>query len=164
MPSASVTLPGSPVIYYGSELDLPGGDDPANRAPMRWELATEQNKMLALHRKLLKIRAGEPALRIGDFRRLHSDKAFAFLRKTLSAKETIVVAANPGDQPIEEFLQLRDGKLQDVTRMVDLLGSSVAPTIYGGSIEIRLQPHQVVVLKPDVSPMPKGYDRYDRMP
>lgn len=158
------TLPGSPVIYYGSELDLPGGDDPANRAPMRWEQATESNKMLALHRQLVKLRRGHPALRIGDFRRLHSDKCFGFLRKTLSAKETVVVVANPTDQPVEEFLQLRDGKLQDVTKMVDLLGSSVAPTIYGGSIEVTLQPHQVVVLKPDVTPMPKGYDRYDRMP
>jgi cyclomaltodextrinase len=40
------TLPGSPNLYYGSELDMPGGDDPEMRAPMRWDLATPDNAAL----------------------------------------------------------------------------------------------------------------------
>ena len=38
-----------------------------NRAPMRWDLVGEGNQTLALHRKLLKIRREQPALRIGEF-------------------------------------------------------------------------------------------------
>ena len=37
------TLPGSPNLYYGSELGMEGGGDPANRAPMRWDLLTPDN-------------------------------------------------------------------------------------------------------------------------
>jgi glycosidase len=40
------TLPGSPNLYYGSELDMTGGDDPEMRAPMRWDLATPDNPAL----------------------------------------------------------------------------------------------------------------------
>jgi cyclomaltodextrinase len=32
------TLPGSPNLYYGSEVGMTGGDDPEMRAPMRWDL------------------------------------------------------------------------------------------------------------------------------
>ncbi len=32
------TLPGAPVIYYGEELAMTGGEDPANRAPMKWDV------------------------------------------------------------------------------------------------------------------------------
>ena len=31
------TLPGSPNLYYGSELGMIGGNDPEMRAPMRWD-------------------------------------------------------------------------------------------------------------------------------
>jgi len=30
------TLPGAPVIYYGTEIGMDGGGDPENRGPMRW--------------------------------------------------------------------------------------------------------------------------------
>ncbi len=158
------TLPGSVCLYYGSEVGMEGGEDPENRAPMRWDLVQEGNPLLQLHRKLLKLRQEQPALRIGDFRRLHSQKLFAFLRRTVSAKETLVILANPTDQPVREFVQLREGKLQDVTPMRDLLGSKVAPTVFGGFIDVEVPAHSTVVLQPDTSTYPKGYKRYDRLP
>jgi cyclomaltodextrinase / maltogenic alpha-amylase / neopullulanase len=158
------TLPGTVCLYYGSEVGMEGGDDPANRAPMRWDRVTPENAVLQLHRQLLKLRREQPALRYGDFRRLHSQKAFAFLRKTLSAKETLIVVANPTDQPIKEYLQLRDSKLQDVTPLRDLLGSKQTSTVLAGAMEVTLQPHEVVVFQPNTAPYPKGYDRYDRLP
>lgn len=158
------TLPGSVCLYYGSELDMVGGDDPEMRAPMRWDLVNDKNRMLALHRKLLQIRKAQPALRIGDFRRLHSQKLFAFLRRTVSAPGTLVVLANPTDTPVREYLQLRDSKLQDVTPMRDLLGSSVSPVVLSGCIDVEVPAHQTVILAPDVADYPKGYNRYDRLP
>lgn len=158
------TLPGSVCLYYGSELGMTGGDDPEMRAPMRWDLVGEGNQTLALHRKLLKIRREQPALRIGDFRRLHSQKLFAFLRRTVSAPETLIVLANPSDAPVREYLQVRDSKMQDVTPTHDLLGSSVAPVILSGCIDVEIPAHQTVILQPDVADYPKGYNRYDRLP
>ena len=158
------TLPGSVCLYYGSELGMMGGDDPEMRAPMRWDLVNEKNTMLKLHRKLLKIRHQQPALRIGDFRRLHSQKLFAFLRRTVSAPETLVVLANPTDASVREYLQLRDSKLQDVTPLRDLLGSSVAPVVLSGCIDVEIPAHKTVILAPDTADYPKGYNRYDRLP
>lgn len=158
------SLPGSVLLYYGSEVDMAGGDDPQNRAPMDWKRVQANPPLLQFHRKLLKLRHSEPALRWGDYRKLHTRELLAFVRKTLSPRETIVVVCNPTDHPVEEFLQLRDGKLQDVTLMVDLLGSTEKPMVLAGCIEVKLAPHQVMWLKPQIQPYPKGYDRYDRMP
>ena len=36
------TLPGSPNLYYGSELDMSGAGDPEMRAPMRWDLVRDE--------------------------------------------------------------------------------------------------------------------------
>ena len=161
------TLPGTVCLYYGGELGMSGGEDPENRAPMRWDLATPDNPTLSFYRRLLKLRHGEPALRWGDFRRLHSEKLFAFLRRSLSAKETVVVIANPSDKPVTEFLQLRESKLQDVTPLRNILATDPSKesfVVFAGGIDVTIPAHEVFVLKPDVSPYPKGYDRYDRLP
>lgn len=158
------TLPGSVCLYYGSELGMTGGEEPESRAPMRWDLATENNQVLALHRQLIRLRQEQPALRIGDFRRMHSQRLFAFLRRTVSAPETLVVLANPTDQPVREYLQLPDSKLQDVTVLKDLLGSKVAPMVLSGCIDVEIPAHQTVILAPDTADYPKGYNRYDRLP
>ena len=156
------TLPGSVCLYYGSELGMDGGEDPEQRAPMRWDLVDDRNPMLQLHRMLLGIRKKEPALRYGDFRKLHSEKLFAFLRRTLSARETIVVLANPTNRPVTEFLQVRESKFHDVTPLKNLLGNETF-TVFAGTIEATLAPHEVMILKPRTDAYPGGYDRYDRV-
>ena len=159
------TLPGSVNLYYGSELGMDGGDDPENRAPMRWDLVTNENPTLSLHRKLLQIRRTQPALRYGDFRRLHTTQALGFLRKTLSAKETVIVLANAEDAPAVEFLQLPDSKLQDLTPLRDLLGSPVDSRVRAGTLQITVPPQTVLILTPVTTPNREGgYDRYDRLP
>lgn len=157
------TLPGSVCLYYGSELGMHGGPDPENRAPMRWDLVTTDNAVLKLHRRLLRLRREAPALRHGDYRILHSERLFAFLRRTVSARETVVVIANPSPHEITEFLQIRDSKIQDVTPLKDAL-SGRAWTVYAGGVEVTVPPHEVLVLQPDCSPSALGYHRYDRLP
>lgn len=157
------TLPGTVCLYYGSELGMEGGLDPENRAPMRWDLVQPENALLELHRRLLRTRREEPALRWGDYRRLHSERLFAFLRRTISARETVVVLANVHDHDLTEFLQIRDSKIQDVTPMVDVL-TGRGWTVYGGMLEVTVPARDVLVLKPDCSPSAKGYHRYDRLP
>ncbi len=158
------TLPGSPCIYYGSELGMTGGDDPTNRAPMAWDRTGSDNAVLALHRQLLKLRKAQPALRYGDFRRLRSERTFAFLRRTTAARETLIVLANPGPSSVKDFVQVREGKLQDLTPMRDLLGSPVKGLVQAGWLDVELPAHSVVVLAPETGDYPKGYNRYDRLP
>lgn len=76
------TLPGAPNIYYGSELGMTGGDDPANRGPMRWDLASDGNPEFVWMTKLITLRKQHRALRIGNFRLIDSDRLLAFERYT----------------------------------------------------------------------------------
>lgn len=157
------TLPGSPNLYYGSELGMTGGADPEMRAPMRWDLVDAKNPTLALHRRLIALRRAEPALRHGDFRRLDAARCFAFTRRTVRPAETVIVIANPLDAPAREFLPLRESKIQAETPLVDL-ATGERFTVYTGSVELDIPARSVRVLKPDCSPLPGGYDRYDRLP
>ena len=158
-----LTLPGSPCLYYGSELGMTGGGDPEQRAPMRWDLATPANETLAYHRKLLALRRAEPALRYGDFRGLHARQLFAFLRRTAGVRDTVVVLANPAAAPVTEVVQLRESKFQDDSTLRDVFTGQPVQVL-GGMLEVTVPAHQALVLKMDTRPYPHGYERYDRMP
>ncbi len=156
------TLPGAVCLYYGSELGMAGGEDPEQRAPMRWDLVSPDNEMLALHRRLLKLRRAEPALRYGDFRRLHSENLFAFLRRTTSVRETVVVLANPTNRTVKELIQLRESKFQDVTPLRDQLTKRTF-TVFSGTVDVEVPARSVLILKADTADYPHGYNRYDRI-
>ncbi len=134
--------------------------DPAFNS--RWDLATPANATLAFHRRLPALRKAEPALRNGDFRRLHSTSLFAFLRRTNSVRQTVVVLANPTDRPVTEVVQLRESKFQDYSDLKDAFTGRKLKVL-GGMVEAALAPHETLVLKMDTSSYPKGYNRYDRL-
>jgi glycosidase len=65
-----MTMPGSACIYYGTEISLPGGDDPDNRRPMPWDRieAGEYEDALADTRAIIALRKTWPQLRRGEIR------------------------------------------------------------------------------------------------
>ncbi len=156
------TLPGSMCLYYGSELGMDGGDDPEQRAPMRWDLTTADNATLEFQKAVLKMRNARPALRHGDFRRLHSERLFAFLRRTNAARQTVVVVANPTDGEVTEQLQLRESKFQDWSDLRDVFtGQRIK--VQAGMIEVTVPPRGWEVLEIEAADYPGGYNRYDRL-
>ena len=56
------TLPGAPAVYYGEEIGMEGGEDPQNRATMKWNLVDkidnykEEKEIYNLYKKLINIR------------------------------------------------------------------------------------------------------------
>lgn len=76
-----MTVPGLPVIYYGDELGMPGGDDPDCRRPMAWDKAAG-NVTLAWYKCLTGLRRGLPALREGAWRShlVGEDGLYAYIR------------------------------------------------------------------------------------
>jgi cyclomaltodextrinase / maltogenic alpha-amylase / neopullulanase len=155
------TLPGTVCLYYGSEVGMDGGEDPECRAPMRWDLVHEENPHLQMHRQLIALRRQEPALRWGDFRRLAALGCLAFQRRTERVADTVVVIANPGPTPVQEFIQLRDSRIHDASIMRDLLSSRTV-RVRTGFLELEVPAHDVLVLKVDTRPTAKGYSAYDR--
>ena len=88
----NMTIPGIPVIYYGDEFGMPGGNDPDSRRQMKFndlsplELATKEKAS-----KLIKIRKDNLALIYGTFTTLQvDDKTYVYLRKYFD-KVTIIL-------------------------------------------------------------------------
>jgi cyclomaltodextrinase len=105
-----MTYPGAPSIYYGDEIGMVGGHDPANRGAFPWhkndlwdtELLHEFQRLIALRRQ-------RPALRRGSFQFLWAaDNVVAFARQFRN--ETIFVVINAGrhterlDLPLENLV------------------------------------------------------------
>ena len=75
------TLPGAPCLYYGDEIGLLGGNDPANRGAFPWDEARWDIGLRETVRALLRLRAAEPGLRDVSVRTVGAEgSAVAFER------------------------------------------------------------------------------------
>ncbi len=155
------TLPGSPVIYYGSELGMKGEGDPSNRAPMRWDLANGSNADLAWIKKLVGIRKRKPALRYGDFRAIASDSLLAFSRVTDRVRDTVVVVANSSNETVKESLSTRVGKFMSWGNLRDELTGQRVECV-NGIATIEAKPRSIMLLTPITSGQ-GGWSPYDRV-
>lgn len=125
-----MTFPGAPVIYYGTEAGMWGGDDPDNRMPMVWEdLKFEPQSKdprnrprkpdpvgfdRALHdfvAAAARLRNSQPALREGTFTAIgsHDDnRVLAFARESQDGR--LVVLFNRSEKPQTFAFALRVGE------------------------------------------------------
>ena len=156
------TLPGSPCLYYGSEVGMTGGEDPEMRAPMRWDLVSAAHPTLAWTRQLVALRRAHRALRIGDFRPVTAQRLLAFERHTDRAADTVIVVANPGAAEVTETVMPANAKLMDTQALVDQLGGWPRQRVRTGLLDITLPPGGFMVLTPELSPG-GGYSAYKRV-
>ena len=155
------TLPGSPVVYYGTELGIEGTGDPANRAPMPWDKVTKDNVELKLTKELIALRKKHVALRVGDFTTLRSDRLFAYLRTTENLRDTVMVVINPTDQAINEVFPSRLGRLLSWGEMEDVNTKERFRSITG-IMRISVPAKSVRILTPVTAPV-DGYSAYERV-
>ncbi len=94
-----MTYTGAPSVYYGDEIGMAGGHDPANRGAFPWHKTdTWDTDLLHEFQRLIALRRARPALRRGSFRFLHAhDEVIAYARQL--GDETVVVAINAGRGP-----------------------------------------------------------------
>ncbi|HAF71510.1 MAG: hypothetical protein XD60_0339 [Acetothermia bacterium 64_32] len=91
------TYPGAPLIYYGDENGMEGGDDPDCRRPMIWEEAAWNQEIREGVRRLVRLRHKIEALRRGVFKMGYAeDRIFSFYR--LGRGESVFVVLN--DTPV----------------------------------------------------------------
>ncbi|HRF49190.1 MAG TPA: glycoside hydrolase family 13 protein [Anaerolineales bacterium] len=160
------TLPGAPNIYYGSEVGMTGGDDPANRGPMRWDWVRADNPELAWLTRLITLRREHRALRIGNFRPVESDRLLAFERYTDRALETLIILMNPTNAAVTDRIMIANADLMDDTPLVDVLGAADAPpigTVGAAFMTVAVPPQTAMILKPRERQL-GGYSRYKNVP
>ena len=159
------TLPGSPNVYYGSEVGMTGGGDPENRGPMRWDQVQPDQAELVWMKRLIALQQGHRALRVGDYRRIEAERLFAFERHTDKALDTRIVLANPGNTPVTEKIMVANAALMDDTPLVNLLADDPRQTVTTmgpGLITVTVPAQSVMVLQPVERDL-GGYSRYKRV-
>jgi glycosidase len=155
------TLPGAPNLYYGCEVGMTGGDDPLMRAPMRWDLVSDDNPTLAWTRRLIDLHQSHRALRVGQFRTLTTDRLIGFERYTDRIADSVFVLANPSADEVTEWVQLPNSKLMNPFWMLDLLGDADL-RLRNGLIRVSLPADGYLVLTPQIHPE-GGYSSYKRV-
>jgi Glycosidases len=100
-------LPGAPCLYYGDEVGLRGGNDPACRGAFPWDEARWEPGLHDTVRALLRLRSAEPALRDGPLRVVGADgSAVAFERGAGASRFVVVV--NAGESAVRLGLRFED--------------------------------------------------------
>lgn len=83
------TMPGTPVLYYGTEVALPGGADPDDRRSMPW--SEERNETRDDVRRLATLRRAMDALRHGSFIELAARQQELAYARALGGEAMVVV-------------------------------------------------------------------------
>jgi glycosidase len=148
-----MTCLGAPVIYYGDELAMEGGDDPECRRSMPWD-CVEGNEMFAYYRRLIALRHEIAALRHGTLRTWHVDEAmglYAYLRE--AEGQTALCVLCTGEASGEAMLPMPEA-FASAEHVFDYL-SKTPLEITAGCVQLTLSPGKGwVLIVPHLSPEP----------
>jgi glycosidase len=155
-----LTARGTPLVYYGDEIALPGGADPDNRrdfpggfpgdprSAFEGEGRTADEASVHAHvRALLRLRQATGALRRGRTVNLHvADKTWAYAR--VQDRQAVVVGINTGDKTETLDLPATPVGLSDGSRLRDRVGSLGDAVVEGGRLRLVLPPASSGVFVP----------------
>jgi glycosidase len=122
-------MQGMPMIYYGDEVGMTGGNDPDCRRGMLWDENLQDKDMLCWYRRLLKLRKERLAILSAETVSEEADDENGLIRITRSLNDqdiTILFHAKEGDVQIPELAGKQDllgqrvfeGTVQGITAMV----------------------------------------------
>ncbi|MBR2674937.1 MAG: 4-alpha-glucanotransferase [Mogibacterium sp.] len=153
-------LPGVPCIYYGDEVGLMGGADPANRSGYPWGF---ENLDLGYHYRMLGLIYEEhPALKDGSLTILSGrsgipEDVFAFVREGYGEKILILANRSYG----ESVVSLRASDEVKCGYALELLKTEELPVFADGILEeIRMErlSAKIICLR-DRKPEAEGFER-----
>jgi glycosidase len=125
-----MTYVGAPMIYYGTEAGMWGGDDPCDRMPMVWPEATYEpqqadplgrergadvvefdNALFDYYAAAVRLRRQMPALRRGTIEFVRSDDKSRFLSfQRADGEQTLYVGFNRGEDDYRWEIPLDEGE------------------------------------------------------
>ena len=151
------TMRGIPMVYYGDEIGMKGGDDPDNRRdfPGGWQSdatnafepagrTPEQQSLIEHLQKLGRIRKELESLRRGAMVELLAETdQYAFARTT--AQASVLVVFNRSAENADLHFSLKRSRIPDGASLEDALGAAPATVVQKGSVEIRMPPGSAAV-------------------
>jgi neopullulanase len=139
-----MTYPGAPSIYYGDEIGMKGGHDPANRGAFPWHKPeTWDTDLRREFQRLVALRRTSPALRRGSYRILCA-KADVFAHARRHGDETYVAVCNAGRSQGETELDVSD-LVVDGT-VLEEVWARRAVRVEDGRVRIELPPRESMIL------------------
>jgi glycosidase len=93
----TMTFPGAPCIYYGTEVGVAGSFDPDCRRSFPWDETRWNGKLLSAHRQLTALRHAHPALRAPGYRTVAAS-GHLYLFERFNDNERLLVAVNAGNK------------------------------------------------------------------
>ena len=117
-----MTYIGAPVIYYGDEVGIMGGEDPDCRRTMIWNKNQQNIDLLNFYKKIIKLRRESLALRRGNFKCLYQQGGLYCFSRQLN-EEKIVVALNNSDKNEEINISLTEIKTGKKLKIEDIFES-----------------------------------------
>ena len=136
-----MTYPGVPMILYGDELGLTGGDDPDSRRCMPWNNNQADYNLRDFYKSLIKIRKNNEILQKGDFETFVIEEAkniYSF--KRILDSEEIIVIINNNPEKREFSFQSQKNKFVDLLTNKEYKENKE-------KIKLNLNPYQGLILK-----------------
>jgi glycosidase len=152
-----MTARGIPMIYYGDEIAMRGGNDPDNRRdfPGGWREDSrnafepqgrrpDEQAVFAHLRRLAHLRARLAPLRRGAMQQLVAgERIHAYAR--VAGTSAVLVAFNTGDEKASLFIQTAAFKIPDRAVLHDELGIAPDALARAGRLTVELPAHSAAV-------------------
>ncbi len=131
------TIPGIPVIFYGDEIGIPGGNDPDNRKMMRFDnLIKEEKELKNITKTLLHFRKSSLPLMYGDLQIIRAgDDVFIFSRTYFD--KTVYLIINNNEINTEINFDASENKLKALFKTEFTINNNIIKiTLEENSFEI----------------------------
>lgn len=163
--AAQFSLPGPPIIYYGTEIGMSQSQDVTTpqgntrdyeaRAAMIWD--DRQNRgLLAFYRRLIALRRQHPALVFGRHISLVvRDKAGVYAYARDHGTDQVIVVLNNSPKPHRVVVPVSEAEVADGRSLRDLLllgdAGERGQLVRGGEIVLQMAPYQAVILASNIN-------------
>jgi glycosidase len=126
------TTPGIPIVYYGSEIAMDGGNDPDNRRFMNFRADKELMDYIT---RLGEIRQEYPALTRGNITPIYNKDGMGIFKRTYK-DQTIVIAINNTSET--QNVQLTKDELADNHELKGLISDDLVRSDKDGNYHLVL--------------------------
>ncbi|GAB4073937.1 hypothetical protein GCM10028778_14400 [Barrientosiimonas marina] len=125
------TLPGTPMVYQGSEIPMLGEGFPENQNLVEWNSADED--LEKFNNRIASLRSEFPALRHGDYEMVDSNGAMSLFKRSFEGESLYIAINNDKESQMIPVSSINQGK-----QLNGLLGDNLVRANDDGDFEIVL--------------------------